>query len=415
MRLLVVTQYFWPENFRVNDLVAELVARGHKVTVLTGHPNYPAGEFFPEFLAAPEKFRNYAGADVVRVPHSARGKGGVRLMLNYLTFAMSATLLGLYKLRGRDFDAIFCFEPSPITVGLPAAALRAAKQAPLAFWVLDLWPETLHAIGIVKSPVLLGAVGKLVSFIYKRCDLILAQSRAFVPNIVKYAGASARVEYFPSWAEAVFDMAEVMPAPEMQPSSEFTVMFAGNVGDAQDFPAILAAAELLKDNASIRWVIVGDGRLSPWLAEQVEARGLSHCFILMGRFPVERMSSFFKHADALLVSLKNEPIFSMTIPGKLQSYLAAGIPLLAMLNGEGADVVGRAKAGLTCSAGDHQGLANAVLALAAMPPEQRLAMGNNGIEASAVQFNRGGLISQLEQWMLALKMRQSGSTQGVAQ
>jgi colanic acid biosynthesis glycosyl transferase WcaI len=404
MRLLVVTQYFWPENFRVNDLVAELVLRGHQVTVLTGYPNYPAGEFFPDFVAAPENFNAYAGAEVVRVAHTARGKGGVRLMLNYLTFAVSATGAGLWKLRGRHFDAVFSFEPSPITVGLPAAALRAFKKAPLAFWVLDLWPETLHAIGVVKSPAILAAVGKLVSFIYRRCDLILAQSRAFIPNIVKYAGPTARVEYFPSWAEAVYDTTQVTPATELQAlPSTFTVMFAGNVGDAQDFPAILDAADRLKDNPAIRWVIVGDGRLSGWLAEQVAARALSHCMILLGRFPVERMSSFFKHADALLVSLKDEPIFSMTIPGKLQSYLAAGIPLLAMLNGEGADVIKRAQAGLTCDAGDHIGLADAVLKMASMTDEERGTMGKNGTEASATQFNRTGLISQLETWLAEIQ------------
>jgi glycosyltransferase involved in cell wall biosynthesis len=412
VRLLVVTQYFWPENFRVNDLVAELVLRGHQVTVLTGYPNYPAGEFFADFVAAPENFNAYAGAEVVRVAHTARGKGGVRLMLNYLTFALSATCAGLWKLRGRDFDAVFCYEPSPITVGIPAAAMRAVKKAPLAFWVLDLWPETLHAIGIVKSPLILGAIGKLVSFIYRRCNLILAQSRSFIPNIAKYAGPAARVEYFPSWAESVYDMTEVTPASELPAdASAFTVMFAGNVGDAQDFPAILDAAEILKDNQAIRWVIVGDGRLSGWLAEQVTARGLSHCFILMGRFPVERMSSFFKHADALLVSLKDEPIFAMTIPGKLQSYLAAGIPLLAMLNGEGADVVKRAHAGLTCDAGDHTGLAAAVLAMAAMTPAERLMMGKNGLEASAEQFNRAGLISQLEHWLAEIQANPADSLQ----
>lgn len=404
MRLLVVTQYFWPENFRVNDLVEELVGRGHQVTVLTGHPNYPAGEFFPEFVAAPDKFSRYAGAEIVRVPHSARGSGGARLMLNYLTFAASATASGLWKLRGRRFDAIFCYEPSPITVGLPAAALRWVKKAPLAFWVLDLWPETLHAIGVVKSPAILRMVGQLVSFIYKRCDLILAQSRSFVPQIRKYAGPASRVEYFPSWAESVFDMANVVAAPELAPAPDkFTVMFAGNVGDAQDFPAILAAAEQLKSNDRIRWVIVGNGRLSEWLAAEVTARGLTDRFLLLGRHPVERMPDFFKHADALLVSLKDEPIFSMTIPGKLQSYLAAGIPLLAMLNGEGADVVAAARAGLACNAGDSRRLAELVLQLADMSPAERKEMGMNGLAASAAQFDRDRLITQLEESLDALR------------
>ena len=398
MRLLVVTQYFWPENFRVNDLVEELVRRGHEVTVLTGQPNYPTGKFFPEFLAAPDQFNNYAGADVVRARHTARGIGGARLMINYLTFAASATLTGLWRLRGRQFDAIFCYEPSPITVGLPAAVMRFVKKAPLAFWVLDLWPETLHAIGVVKSPTILRAVGRLVSFIYKRCDLILAQSRSFIPQIRKYAGPASKVEYFPSWAESVFDMANVTPAPELLAAPEkFTVMFAGNIGDAQDFPAILAAAEHLKHDQRIRWVIVGNGRLSEWLAAEVIARGLSDCFLLLGRYPVDRMASFFKRADALLVSLKDQPIFSMTIPGKLQSYLAAGIPLLAMLNGEGADVVERAGAGLACNAGDHRGLADIVMRLAEMSASERREMGRNGLAASAEQFDRDTLITQLEE------------------
>lgn len=400
MRLLVVTQYFWPENFRVNDLVAELVSRGHEVTVLTGHPNYPSGNFFPTFVKAPDQFAEFAGARIVRVPHLARGKGGLRLGLNYLSFAASATLVGMWKLRGQGFDAVFAYEPSPITVGLPAVAMRWAKKAPLTFWVLDLWPETLSAIGVVKSPLVLRLIGGLVSFIYRGCDLILAQSRSFIPQIRKYAGERARVEYFPQWAESVFELAQVVPAPEVKLAPDvFSVMFAGNIGDAQDFPAILAAAELLKDRPDIRWLIVGDGRMSGWLEQEVAARGLQHCFHLLGRFPVERMPSFFKHADALLMSLKDQPIFSMTIPGKLQSYLAAGLPLLAMLNGEGADVVRRAGAGLTCAAGDQQALAAAVVQLADLSPTQRAEMGAHGLRASSEDFDRGRLIAQIEEWL----------------
>ncbi len=171
MRLLVVSQYFWPENFRINDLVDELVRRGHEVLVLTGAPNYPDGKVFPEFKEHPRRFNAFHGAQVVRVPLLARGRGRARLLLNFLSFAISASLLGAWKLRGRKFDAIFAYQVSPITVGIPAALLRALKQAPLAFWVLDLWPETLQAIGVVRSRALLSAIGKLVTFIYRRCDL----------------------------------------------------------------------------------------------------------------------------------------------------------------------------------------------------------------------------------------------------
>ena len=404
MRLLVVSQYFWPENFRINDLVTELVRRGHQVTVLTGLPNYPDGKIFQEFCDDPSRYSHYEGAEVIRVPLMPREQGGVRLMLNYLTFAVSASVIGLWKLRGRQFDAILAYEPSPITVGLPAAVMRAVKQAPLAFWVLDLWPETLQAIGVVRSRTLLQTVGKLVTFIYKRCDLILAQSRSFIPQIQKYAGNNSRVVYFPNWAESVFDIQHAVPAAEVSltPGS-FNVMFAGNIGDAQDFPAILAAAESLKSHAHIRWLIVGDGRMSGWVAEEIRRRHLQDCVYMLGRHPVERMPSFFKHANALLVSLKDEPIFSMTIPGKLQSYLASGIPVAAMLNGEGAEVVRSSRAGLTCPAGDHAGLAAAVLKLSQMTHEEHDAMGRNGRDASVREFDRDTLISQLEEWVGTLK------------
>lgn len=403
MRLLVVTQYFWPENFRINDLVVELRRKGHDVTVLTGWPNYPDGKVFDAYRQNPEHYASFDGARVMRVPMLPRGRGGMRLILNYLTFALSASVLGLWKLRGQKFDVILVYEPSPITVGLPGAVMRAVKRAPMALWVLDLWPETLKAVGVVKSEWLLRLVGRLVSFIYQRCDLILAQSRSFIPQIRQYAGQARRIEYFPSWAESVFDGSVVEAAPEV-PSRPggFTVMFAGNIGDAQDFPAILAAAQLLKDLAHIRWLIVGDGRMGEWVNEEVIARGLENCVQLLGRFPVERMPSFFRHADALLVSLKDEPIFAMTIPGKLQSYLAAGVPVIAMLNGEGAELLSEAGAGLACAAGDSTGLAQVVLRMAGMKEVERLAMGQRGKALYAREFERQILLGRIEGWLLDL-------------
>ena len=400
MRLLVVSQYFWPENFRINDLVAELVRRGHHVTVLTGLPNYPDGKVFKQFRSNPAHYSNYEGAEVVRVPLMPRGQGSLRLMLNYLTFAVSASIVGLWKLRGRQFDAIFTYQVSPVTVGLPAALMRAVKRAPMGLWVLDLWPETLQAVGVVRHPTGLQAVGKLVSFIYKRCDLILAQSKSFIPQIQKLAGNSARVLYFPSWAEQVFDDTEVEPAGEIPLIfGSFNVMFAGNIGEAQDFPAVLAAAERLKAHTNIRWLIVGDGRTAGWVSDEIKRRNLQDCVLMLGRHPLERMPSFFKHANALLVSLKDEPIFSMTIPGKLQSYLAAGIPIVAMLNGEGAEVVKSSKSGLTCAAGDDEGLAAAVLNLSEMMDEERRIMGKNGLDVSSRVFDRSALMDRLEGWL----------------
>lgn len=402
MRVLVLSQYFWPEVFRVNEIVSELTARGHAVTVLTGRPNYPDGQVFAAYRENPQAFSRYAGADVLRVPLRPRGKGSLRLVLNYWSFVFWGTLLGPWLLRGRRFDAIFVFETSPITSALPAILLKKLKRAPLFLWVLDLWPDTLSAIGIVKSERALGWVGRLVAFIYGHCDLILAQSRGFFPRIERWSKAPAKSRYFPQWAEADFDAGKVAAAavaPELAAHDGFfKIMFAGNLGEAQDFPAILDAAERLKHRRDIRWLIVGDGRAADDLRRGIAARGLQDTVFMLGRHPIERMPSFFKGADALLVSLKAEPIFAMTIPGKVQAYLAAGRPLLAMLDGEGARVIAEAQAGLGCPAGDGAALAACAERMAALSAEERAAMGRRGQDYGAHEFDRATLIAQLERW-----------------
>lgn len=408
MKILIVSQYFWPENFRVNDLVAELVRRGHEVTVLTGHPNYPGGTVFPEFRADPGAFASYEGADVVRVGMLPRGSGSLRLMLNYLSFALAASLVGPFRLRGRQVDAIFVFEPSPITVGLPAIVFRWLKRAPIAFWVLDLWPQSLEAVGAVRSPWALAFVDQLVRIIYAHCDRVLAQSKSFMAAIARQVKDPARIVYFPSWAEPAPALEAIEPAPELPRRPDlFTIVFTGNVGEAQDFPSVLDAAETLRGQP-IRWVIVGDGRKSEWLAAEVARRGLDQQVLLMGRFPLERMPSFFRHADALLVSLRDEPIFAMTIPGKVQSYLAAGIPILAMLDGEGADVVQSSGSGLAVPAGDGAALARAASQMREMDAAKRAEMGRNGVACVKNQFDRDTLITQLETLLVELNAQSRG-------
>jgi len=406
VQLLIVTQYFWPENFRINDLAEGLVSRGHEVTILTGKPNYPNGTVFTDFTMNPIAYDLYKGVNIIRVPMLARGRGSFRLLLNYVSFALSASIFGPWWLRYKKFDAIFTYEPSPITVGIPAIVLRAIKKTPLAFWVLDLWPETLEAIGVVRSKYILNLVGKLVSFIYRRCDLILAQSKSFIPKIMQYSKKNTHIEYFPSWAEASLSTGNTKLAPEVsRKSCLFKVLFTGNIGEAQDFPAILAAAELLKGYSNIQWLIVGTGRQAAWVQNQIKLRGLETNVLMLGQYPLNRMPSFFLHADALLVSLRDEPVFGMTIPGKVQAYLIAGKPILAMLNGEGADIIERGRAGLTCHAGDYQALSEAVLKLYRMPKQARQAMGENGIKLSNEEFDRDNLLLRLEIWLKDLKLQ----------
>jgi glycosyltransferase involved in cell wall biosynthesis len=389
--LLIVSQYFWPENFRVNDLVAELGRRGHVIS--------------PEFRREPARFSSYAGAEVIRVPILSRGKGRVRLTLNYLSFVLSGIALGVWRLRSRHFDAIFVFQPSPITSCLPAILIGRVKGAPVLLWVLDLWPETLSAVGVVRARWLLALVGRMVAFIYRRCDLVLAQSRAFEPNIEKYAGDASRIRYFPGWAEPLFrgSLAAVEPAPEVRAyEGTFNVLFAGNIGEAQDFPAILDAAEALRHRADIRWLIIGDGRAAEWVRAEIRRRALDNTVRMLGRHPIERMPSFFRAATALLVTLKSDRVFAMTIPGKVQTYLATGLPLIGMLDGEGARVLEQSGAGLVCRAGDGAALADRVLQLVALTPSQRAAMGARGLEYSHREFDRSRLLTQLEDWMRGL-------------
>ncbi|ALP53218.1 glycosyl transferase family 1 [Candidatus Tenderia electrophaga] len=397
MRILVVTQYFWPENFRINDLIAELKQRGHELTVLTGKPNYPLGEVFPEFRRAPSLFSNYEGVEIFRVPMLRRARGSVRLILNYLSFVLGGSLWGPWFLRKREFDVVFIYEPSPVTVALPAILLGRIKKIPVVFWVLDLWPETLAAIGVVRSPRLLRWIGHLVQFSYNNCDIVLGQSRAFIDGIAKYCSDKSKIRYYPSWAEDVFlDNASEKANEIPVRGRTFDILFAGNIGEAQDMPSILSAAELLKHDDGVRWIIVGDGRKSEWLKAEVERRGLAEKVLLLGRYSVDRMPSFYAHADALLVSLMSDAVFSMTIPGKLQTYLMAGVPVLGMLDGEGASAIRQAKAGFTCPAGDANGLAAAVKQLAAMPESERRDMGLNGRRYAQREFDRDMLISKLE-------------------
>lgn len=409
MKLLVVSQYFWPENFRINDLVADMVGRSHEVTVLTGQPNYPSGRHFPGYGWVRPHTESYQGARVIRVPLVPRGgAGAIRLVLNYLSFAVFGALGAWLRLRGK-FDAIFVFEVSPVTVGIPAIVASRRFKAPILFWVLDLWPESLTAAGGVHSPKVLRAVDRLVKWIYRNCSRVLVQSRAFVPEIARHGVPDSKILYFPSWGESLFQPLQQADATLLPPLPEgFKVLFAGNIGEAQDFPAILKAAELLRDRTDIQWLIVGDGRMARWAKEEVRRRSLSQVHFL-GRHPLEAMPHFYAVADALLLPLKREPIFALTIPGKLQSYLACARPILAMLDGEGARIVQESGAGLACAAGDAKGLASRVLELATMSDIERRAMGQNGRQYYEMNFDRTCLFDQLETWLEDAKQERNNT------
>jgi len=392
-----VSQYFWPENFLINDAAKELVLRGHKVTVLTGWPNYPDGKIFKNFSDGPKDFQSYQGADIIRVPMLPRGQGTLRLLLNYLSFAFFSCVVGPWLLRKKRIDVVFTYQLSPVTIGLTAILIGRIKRAPVVFWVLDLWPETLAALGVVKKEWLLNWVGKLVRFIYQRCTLVLGQSQGFLKSMSNYTSNGEKLRYFPSWAEDDFADRAPKLAPELPVfDGVFNVIFAGNVGEAQDFPAVIRAAKLLKEQVFIRWVVIGDGSRIHWLRDEVSKAGLDNNFLILGRFPLERMPSFYAHAGALLVSLKKDPVFSMTIPGKIQSYLMAGIPILALLDGEGARVIKEANVGYVQPAGDANGLAESLLKMTKLSTKDRKQFGLNGRAYAQQEFSRALAMDRLE-------------------
>jgi len=397
MRILVVTQYFWPENFRINDLVAALKERGHFLTVLTGKPNYPKGYIFQDYLADPERFSRFNGVEVLRVPICARGQCTITLVANYLCFLFSACLWGPALLMKRKFDVILVCQLSPVTVAMPALLLGRIKSAPVVIWVLDLWPDTLQALGVIRSAAILKPLESLVRFIYRHCTLVLGQSRAFVTRIINHCGQPEKVRYFPSWTELVYEGLPSERAAEVPMGGKyFNILFAGNLGESQDLPSVVEAAELLRRNSKIRWLIVGDGRKSDWLRQEVTRRGLEKKIILLGRYPEERMPSFYAHADALLICLKRNPVFGMTIPGKLQSYLMVGIPILGMIDGEGADIIKRSQGGLCCESGNPEELARIVRVLIAMSKEKRAKMGMAGKLYAKKEYDRSKAIRRLE-------------------
>lgn len=395
MRVLVVSQYFWPEGFRINEVSKSLVEKGVQVDVLTGKPNYPEGEIFAGYRMGGCQREQYCGANISRVPLIPRGKNSsIRLALNYLSFIVSGLVFGPWLKRGRKYDVIFVYGLSPLMLALPALFLGWLKKVPVVIWVQDLWPQSLSATGYVRNRFILWAVEQVVRFIYRHADLLLVQSRAFVEP-VRVLASGTPIKYYPNSVDGSFAVPATGKSPDV-PGLEggFSVMFAGNIGAAQGVEVIVEAATLLKDNKDIEFVVLGDGSCREWMLQQVADRNLTNLH-LPGRFPVETMPGFMQKASALLVTLVDREIFAATVPNKVQAYMAAGRPIIACLPGEGARLVVEAKAGVGVRAEDGKALAEAVLGLYRMSESERDEMGRNGRAYFHEHYDHERLVNQL--------------------
>ena len=397
MNILIVTPHFYPENFRINDFAVGFQKRGHEITVLTAIPDYPEGKYYDGYGLLKKNREIYNGIKIYRAPLIPRGSGSnMRLALNYISFVIGGIFTSLVMMKN-DFDIVFVFETSPITVGIPAIFIKKIKKIPLCFWVLDLWPESVASAGNLKSSFIPRILNPIVRYIYKHSDRILVSSNGFINSIVDKGVSRGKIEFFPQWAEPIFKpMKSKKYLLTGVPENSFKIMFAGNIGEAQDFSSILEAANQLKHDESIQWVILGGGRREEWVRSKIKEHQIEGCFHLLGSYQLDKMPEFYSNADAMLFTLKNEHIFSITIPAKVQSYLACGKPILAMVNGEGGKVIVDANAGLVCPAESPKDLAENILKIKKMEVNEISKMGLNARKYYDDNFERSYLFDRAE-------------------
>lgn len=398
MRVLLVSQYFWPETFLINGVVARLVDEGCEVTVVTGKPNYPEGRVFDGYRVWGVQSETYQGTEVLRVPLWPRGQNSrIGLVLNYLSFAAIGSLVAPWALRGKSYDAVLVYAPSPLTQAYVGLVLKWIKRAPMLLWVQDLWPESLTEAGGVRNARVLTLVTKAVRRIYRRTDRLLIQSEAFRAPIEALVPQHPEIHYVPNSLPE--DPEETAPTPKAeelaaQLKEGFSVVFAGNLGQAQGLEMVLDAAAQFQDLPDVTLYLVGSGRMDEILRARIAELGLKNV-VLPGRFPASDMPLLLSAASVLLVSLRPAPIFSFTIPNKLQAYLAAGRPVIASLDGEGARILEEAGAGPSCPAGNAEALAAAIRQLHASPDAEIARMSEAGRSYFEAHFSLPGLTSNL--------------------
>lgn len=359
MRVLLVTQYFFPENFKSNEIAFELFKRGHKVDALVGIPNYPEGKYFNGYGIFNKRHEVLNGVNVYRVFQTPRGKGGWRLPINYFSYAFFASLWILLKfVWKKKYDCVIIHEPSPIFQGLPAILYKKLRNVPVYIWVLDIWPEAIVSSGGVKNRKIYNAVKKIVSLVYRNCDKILISSKRFREMIIDKGDFDSKIDYLPNWSEDILSMDQNFDIPILPDG--FRIMIAGNLGKVQNLDAVGEAMVALRDT-EVKWLIVGDGSKKAWLDSFIEEKGLQDVAITYGKYPFKAMPAFYKHADALLVTLESGyRQLEAVVPARLQSYMSAGVPILAMIGQGTRELIEEADCGFAVPAGDSKALAQTI-------------------------------------------------------
>ena len=393
--ILVISQYFHPEPFRINDICCQLVQRGYQVTVLTGIPNYPEGRFYPGYGWFRRRKERWNGMDIIRIPLTPRGKTSAGLVLNYLSFVVSGFFWKLFtKIKA---DAVFTFEVSPMTQALIGVWYAKRRRIPSVLYVQDLWPDNVQTVTGISNGFILGAIRKMVSYIYKNTGTLLAASPSFAEDIRAYVPeAPQKVHHWPQYAEDFYHPIEKTPVPEITEDGRFKVIFTGNIGQAQGLELLPETAALLRGE-NVCFVIVGNGRQKDQLRQSIAANHVQDMFCLIDRQPPERIPALLAACDTAFVSFLDDPLFEKTIPAKLQSYLACGMPVIAAAKGETRRIVTEADCGVCCPIGDSEALAQSILRL---KNDSLLSLrGQRARIYFEAHFSRNDLMDQLETYL----------------
>lgn len=357
--ILVISQYFYPEQFRINDMCTEWVKRGYKITVLTGYPNYPQGKYYDGYGWFKKTRQRWHGIDIIRIPLTARGHGSVKLAVNYFSFVISGFFWALTSKIKADY--VFTFEVSPMTQALIGVWYSKRRKIPNYLYVQDLWPENVEIVTGIHSPSIIRPIESMVNYIYKRCNVIFAASPSFVKEIQKRVKNNKnKVKYLPQYAEDFYKPVERIPVPGIPDDGSFKVIFTGNIGKAQGLDILPKAAALLKGKENIKFVIVGDGRDKENFLKQINENKVRDMFIMIDRQPPERIPELLAACDAAFISFMADSLFEKTIPAKLQSYMACGMPILAAANGETKRIIDEAECGICVELGNAPSLVDAI-------------------------------------------------------
>ena len=395
MRILLVTQWYLPEPQKVvSDLAESLQERGYDVTVLTGFPNYPSGNIYPGYKLRLYQREIINGVSVVRVPlFPDHSRSALKRAINYLSFAVAALFVGVWLIPRVDVVYVI----PPLTVGLPAWILSRLMGAPFIYEIQDMWPETLRATGMVRNARILKMVGWYANWVYRRAAAIRVISPGFRQNLIEKGVAAHKIHTISNWVDTnIYHPVEedVKLRSSLGIEGGFNVMFAGTMGLAQGMDNVIKAASLLRDLPDVRFVLVGDGADSDRLRELTRAEGLSNV-VFLGRFPAEEMSSLFAFADVLLLQLRDDPLFRITIPHKTFAYMACGKPVLAAMAGDAADIIVSSDAGVVCPPSNPVALADTVRCLHLMHADQLRRLGENGRRVATQLYSRDWLIDQI--------------------